>query len=170
MSRVSFLTDTNSAPVFITDGTPLLSVRLFAVTAVTQSASYQLSPLGSSLARALVDTHSDRISLSGLLVGESRQADKLKLETMAESAMRGSLAGFLTMGLLDGLIVTTPLAIRTNMFIESLNFTVSAAKIGVIDVSITFQHVPRPATAPLSKVLDIVNCAVPLKGAIESMP
>jgi hypothetical protein len=169
MSRESFLTDTTSAPVFVTDGTPFLTVRLFAVSAVTQSQGYQLPPIGSSLSRALVDTHSDRISLSGLLVGKDRNAEKLKLETMAESAMRGSLAGFVTAGLLDGLIVTTPFAIRTNMFIESLNFTTSATKIGVIDVSISFMHVPRPATSPLSKILDAVNCATPLGNAMGSM-
>lgn len=166
MSRESFLSNTSSAPVFITDGTPLLQVQLFAVTVVTQTQSYQLPPIGSSLARALIDTHSDRISLNGLLVGKDRMVDKLKLETMAEAAMRGSMAGFASFGMLDGLIVTTPLAIRTNMFIESLSFSNSASKLGVIDVSISFQHVPRPGTAPLSKILDVVNCASSLGSAL----
>jgi hypothetical protein len=166
MSRQSFLSDTSSAPVFITDGTPLLSVQLFAVTVVTQTQSYQLPPIGSSLARALIDSHSDRISLNGLLVGKDRLVDKLKLETMAEAAVRGSMMGFASFGVLDGLIVTTPLAIRTNMFIESLSFSNTASKLGVIDVSVSFQHVPRPATAPLSKLLDVVNCATSLGGAL----
>ena len=53
----------------ISDG--VLLVPLWAVTTIGLSESYKLPPIGSSTAKAIVATHDDTLSLSGVLVGAS---------------------------------------------------------------------------------------------------
>ena len=78
----------------ISDG--ILLVPLWAVTTIGLSETYKLPPIGSSTAKAVVATHDDTLSLSGVLVGPERYAWKLALETLAESSKRGSaLAAFI---------------------------------------------------------------------------
>lgn len=167
MSRLSFLTEQAKPTVFITDG--LVSVPIHAVSAISLSQSFQLPPIGASLARAMVDTHADSFTLTGLLIGKARLLERLALETLAESALRGSVASVASAGMLDGLIVVTPLAIRTNMFITALGFTVSAAKVQAIDVSITLQYVPKPVTGLISMVADAAQTVAALSDPGEDL-
>lgn len=141
MSRISFINGQPRPSAILTDG--ILTASLHAVTVVTLSQTYHLPPFGSGIGRAMIDTHDDTFSLSGLLVGERRMAQKLALETLAESAMRGSPMGFASGGVFDGLILVTSLGIRMNMFVQSLSITASSAKIGALDVSLSLIQAPK---------------------------
>jgi hypothetical protein len=133
-------------------------VPLWAVTTMTLSETYHLPPIGSSGAKAIVGTHDDTVSLSGVLVGAERFAWKLMLETMAEASKRGSLLGALTGGKLSGLILVTSMTIRTDMQIQSLTFTASAGKRDVLDVAISMAYMPLPSA--LGKLLDVASVGV----------
>ena len=155
----SFLRDLKPSAI-VTDG--LIPVPLYVVTAMTLSESYHLPPIGSSGGRALVGTHNDTISLSGLLVGGDRFTWKLALETMAESGARGgslAVAALAAMGLdISGLILVTAMTIRTDMYMQSLSFGATSAKRDCLDVSMTMVHAPPPGAR--SKLLDVASLGV----------
>ncbi len=140
----------------ISDG--ILTIPLWAVTSMSLSETYHLPPIGSSTMKAIVATHDDTISLSGLLVGAERFAWKLALETLAESSKRGTALGAFTGGKVSGLILITSMTIRTDMQIQSLSFSASAGKRDVIDISISLAHMPLPGG--LSKLLDVASVGV----------
>jgi hypothetical protein len=137
--------------------TPLF-VPLFAVTTMSLSESYHLPPIGSSQERMMVAAHDDTINLSGLLVGAQRFTFKFMLETMADLSKRGTAIERITRGGVSGLTLITSMTIRTDMQIQSLTFTASAARRDVLDVSISLAHVPRPGV--LAKALDATRLGV----------
>jgi len=65
-----------------------------------------------------VSARDDTVSLTGILVGPERFAWKLALETMAESAKRGSALAAMTGGKVGGLILITSMTIRTDMQVQ----------------------------------------------------
>jgi len=135
-----------------------ITVPLWAVTAMTLSESYHLPPIGTRGVRAVIGTHDDTITLSGVLVGAQRYAWKLGLETLAESGKRGSFLARTTGGKVSGLVLVTSMTIRTDMQIQSLSFTASAARRETIDVSITLAYLPLPSA--LGKLLDAASLGV----------
>jgi hypothetical protein len=139
----------------LSDG--LLIVPLWSVTAISLSQSYHLPPIGSSASRALVDVHNDTITLNGVLIGAERFAWKLALETMAESGRRGGsglTAGLAMLGVeVSGLVLVTAMTIRSDMQVQSMSFSASAARREALDVSITLLHMPAPG--PASKLFDV---------------
>ena len=140
----------------VSDG--IVPIPLWAVTAMTLSETYQLPPIGSTGAKAVIATHDDTLSLSGVLLGPERFAWKLALETLAEASKRGSALARFSNGRLSGLIVVTSMTIRTDMHIQSLSFTATAAKRDALDVSITFAYMPLPSA--LGKLLDVASLGV----------
>jgi len=140
----------------ISDG--VVPIPLWAVTTMTLNETYKLPSIGSSAAKAVVDTHDDTISMNGLLVGPGRFAWKVGLETLAESSKRGSALARYSQGRLSGLIVITSMTIRTDMHIQSLSFTASSAKRDVLDVSLTLAHMPSPSA--FGKLLDVTSIGV----------
>jgi hypothetical protein len=140
----------------VSDG--IVSVPLYAVTSMTLGETYHLPPVGSSTARAIVATHDDTLSLSGLLVGPERFAWKLALESLAESSKRGGFVATRSSGRLTGLIVVTSMTIRTDMQVQSLTFTASAGRRDVLDVALTMVHMPLPGA--LGKLLDLASIGV----------
>ena len=137
---------------------PAFFVPLFAVTSMTLTATYHLPPIGSSRERMIVAAHDDTISLNGLLVGPSRFTFKFMLETMADLNKRGPAIARITRGALSGLTLVTSMTIRTDMQIQSLTFSASAARRGVLDVSMALVHVPRPGV--LARALDVASIGV----------
>lgn len=155
MPRTSFI----GFPVpsaILADG-PLI-VPLFAVTSLSLAESYHLPPIGSDERRVLVETHDDTITLSAALIGPQRHLSKFVLETLAEQSMRGSMLDQLTSGQVGGLVLWTGLTVRTDIYVRSLTFNVTAARRDAIDVSLTLEHLPRPGAA--AKVLDFAATAV----------
>ncbi|BCB74858.1 hypothetical protein GCM10022251_53910 [Phytohabitans flavus] len=141
----------------LSDGA-LLTVPLWAVTAMTVGAAYHLPPIGSSGARASVASHDDTITLAGVLVGVERYAWKFALERLAEASRRGSALAAYTKGAAAGLILVTSMTIRTDMYVQSLTFNVTAGKRDAIDVSMTLIHAPLPSA--LGVLLDAVSVGV----------
>jgi phage protein U len=145
----------------ITDGmliNPFTTVPLWAVTSMSLSEAYHLPPIGSTGARSIVATHDDTVSLSGVLLGAERYAWKLALESMAETSRRGGFMAGVTGGNISGLILITTMTIRTDMQVQSLTFSTSAAKRDALDVSITLVHMPLPGA--LGKLLDVLSLGV----------
>jgi hypothetical protein len=148
--------DVVAPSAILADG--VLIVPLFAVTTMSLSETYHLPAIGSSKERMILAAHDDTISLSGLLVGPTRFTFKFMLETMADLSKRGSAIDRITRGAVSGLVLVTAMTIRTDMQIQSLSFTASAAKRATLDVSMTLVHVPRPGL--LAKVLDLAGLGV----------
>jgi hypothetical protein len=136
----------------------IISVPIWAVTTMSLNETYHLPPIGSSGAKAIVATHDDTVSLTGVLVGAERFAWKLALETMAEVSKRGGALARFTGGKVSGLILVTSMTIRTDMQIQSLTFAASAAKRDALDVSITMAHMPLPGA--LGKLLDVASIGI----------
>lgn len=151
MSRDSFLLPSQSPAALLTDG--VLSASLYAVSVITLNQTYHMPAFGAGLGRAMIDTHDDTLTLSAMLVGPERLLQRLALETLAESAMRGSPVSLASGGLLDGLILVTPLGIRLNMFVQSLSVTASAARIAAFDVNISLIQAPKLGL--VGKLLDL---------------
>jgi hypothetical protein len=137
---------------------PAMFVPLFAVTAMSLSENYFLPPLGSSRQRVIVPAHDDAITLNALLVGPERFSWKFMLETMADISKRGGALQSLTKGATTGLVLVTSMSIRTDMQIQSLSFSTSAARREVIEVAISMLYVPQPGV--LGRVLDMASVAV----------
>lgn len=142
----------------IHDATLTTIVPLYAVNTMTLTESYHLPPVGSSTARAIVATHDDTLTLTGLLVGPERFAQKFTLERLAESSKRGGFLGAGGNGTLTGLVVETAMTIRAEMQVQSLTFTASAARRDVLEVSVTMQHMPLPGA--LGTLLDAASVRV----------
>jgi hypothetical protein len=140
----------------LSDG--VMTVPLYAVTAMTLSENYHLPPIGMSGVRALVASHDDTVSLTGALLGTDRFTWKFLLERMAESSKRGTLLEIASRGLVSGLVLVTAMTVRTDMQVQSLSFSATANRRGVIDVSMSLVHVPPPGVT--SAVLDAANLAV----------
>jgi hypothetical protein len=140
----------------ISDG--ILPIPMFAVTQMTLTETYQLPPIGSSAHKAIVATHDDTITLTGVLVGPTRFVLKFALETMAEASKRGTALQAYSQGALSGLILVTAMTIRTDMQIQSLTFTASVAKRETLDVSISMAYLPRPSL--LGKLLDVASIGI----------
>jgi hypothetical protein len=157
--KQSFHTFEGPPAAILTDG--IVPVFLHAVTAMTLTQAYQLPPIGSTASRVLVDTHSDTISLSGVLLGPDRFVRKLALETIAESGKRGG-AGLVALASkafdVSGLVLITAMSIRTDMQIQQLTFGASATKRDAIDVSIQLAHMPPPGAR--TKLLDLASVGV----------
>ncbi len=160
MGRNSFLLYNNIPAAIISDG--VVTIPLWSVTSLSLSESFSLPPIGSSGSRAIVATHDDTISMSGVLVGEERFTWKFLLETLAEASKRGSAIESWTSGAVTGLILVTALTIRTDMQIQQLSFNMSASKNQVIDVTISMKHMPRPGG--LGKLLDLAALGVAALG------
>ena len=126
----------------LTDG--LIWVPLFAVSRLSLSQSYRLPPVGSSALRAVMGTSDDTVSLSALLIGNSRFLWKQLLELQADLSRRGGTLGILTGGAVSGLMLITRMVVRLDLQVASLTFTQSAQRRDAIEVSLSLRHVPRP--------------------------
>jgi hypothetical protein len=140
--------------------TAALPVPLYAVSSISLAQSYHMPPVGASGARAAIDSHDDTISISAILPGAERYGFKLALETLAEASLGSGLLGGL--GIASpapmGIILWTPMTLRTDMYIQSLSFSASASKRAALDVSITLVHLPRPGLG--GEWLDLGNAVV----------
>jgi hypothetical protein len=152
----SFLSYTSIPSAIVSDGAVI--VPLWSVTAISLNETYHLPPIGSSGAKAIVATHDDTISLSGVLVGPERFTWKLALETLADVSRRGGTIGALTGGAVSGLILVTSMTIRTDMQVQTLSFSASSAKREALDVSLSLAYMPLPGA--LGKLLDVASVAV----------
>jgi phage protein U len=153
----SYLDLRNVPSAFLSDGA-LLTVPLWSVTTIALSESYHMPPIGTTGARSIVGTHDDKMTLSGVLVGPERYAWKLALETLAETGRRGSALAAYSGGAISGLVLVTAMTIRTDMQVENLSFTATAAKRDALDVSMTLVHMPRPSV--LRKLFDVASIGV----------
>lgn len=156
MSSNSFQSFTTIPSAILFDG--VVPVPIYAVTQMSLNETYHLPPLGTAAARAIVATHDDTITLTGMLVGVTRYAMKTVLETMAESSKRGTSL-FLVGPQMTGLILITSMTIRMNMQVTRLTFNATSQKRQTLDVTIDLAYVPPPASLA-SKLLDLASIGV----------
>lgn len=157
MSGSSFHIYAGLPSAILSDGGAVL-VPLWAVTSMTLSESYHLPAAGSASFRAHVASHDDTFTLAGLLLGPERFSWKMALETLADIGRRGSAIERYSGGAVSGPILVTSMTIRTDIQVQSLSFSASAAKRDALDVSLTLGHFPRPGVA--GKLLDLGSLAV----------
>jgi hypothetical protein len=155
-SPVSTLDYQTIPSAIVSDGAVV--VPIWAISSISLSESYHLPPIGASGAKAVVSTHDDTVTLTGVLVGPDRYTWKLALETLADIGKRGSALAAATGGRVGGLILISGMTIRTDMQIQTLSFTASSAKRDVLDVSLSMAYMPLPG--PLGKLLDFASLAV----------
>jgi hypothetical protein len=156
MSTPSYQSYNHIPSAIISDG--IITIPIWAVTSIGLSETYQLPPIGSSGAKAIVADHDDTVTLAGVLVGPERYSWKLSLETLADVGKRGSSIGAFTGGKVSGLILVTSMTIRTDMQIQSLSFTATSLKRDALDVSIQMAFMPLPGA--LAKLLDAASLAI----------
>jgi hypothetical protein len=140
----------------LSDG--IVPVPLWSVTQMSIEETYSLPQIGGTSRKAAVASHDDTISLTAVLLGPERFAWKLALENLADSSRRGTALQKLTSGAVGGLILVTAATIRTDLAVQSLGFTLSAARRDTLDVTLRMAHLPRPGS--LSKLLDIASVGV----------
>ncbi len=156
MPASSFVSYDRVPSAVLSDG--VLMIPLWVVGAMSITESYQLPPVGSTGHRAVAQVHDDTIMMTASLVGPERFTWKLGLEQLAEASKRGSALSRFTAGKVGGLILVTALTIRTDIQVQSVSFSVSAAKREVIDVQLTLAYLPLPSL--LGKLLDVASVGV----------
>lgn len=140
----------------LSDG--IVVVPLWSVTQMSIEETYSLPQIGGTSRKAAVASHDDTISMTAVLLGAERFAWKLALENLAESSRRGTALQKLTQGAVGGLILVTAATIRTDLAVQSLGITLSAARRDTLDVTLRMAHLPRPGS--LAKLLDIASVGV----------
>jgi hypothetical protein len=140
----------------LSDG--IVVVPLWSVTQLSIEETYSLPQIGGTSRKAAVASHDDTISMTAVLLGAERFAWKLALENLAESSRRGTALQKLTQGAVGGLILVTAATIRTDLAVQSLGITLSAARRDTLDVTLRMAHLPRPGS--LAKLLDIASVGV----------
>ena len=140
----------------LSDG--IVLVPLWSVTQMSIEETYSLPQIGGTSRKAAVASHDDTISLTAVLLGAERFTWKLALENLAESSRRGTALQKLTNGAVGGLILVTAATIRTDLAVQSLGITLSAARRDTLDVTLRMAHLPRPGS--LAKLLDIASVGV----------
>jgi hypothetical protein len=159
VSQASFLDVAGPPAAVLSDG--IVTVPLWAVNSLALTEAYQLPPVGSAGMRAVSQVHDDTLTISAMLVGPSRFAWKLALEQLAESSRRGTALAALSARIgarVGGLVLVTPLTIRTDIQVQSLSFTANAGKRDALDVQLTLVHLPLPSL--FGKLLEVGDVLV----------
>jgi hypothetical protein len=151
-----FEPDLHTPSAILSDG--IVPVPLWAVSQLSIESSYFVPQIGGTRRRVALVTHDDTLSFSAVLLGPSRFAWKVALENLAESSRQGTALSKLSGGARGGLILITSATVRTDLAVQSLNFTQTAQRRGAIDVTIRLLHLPRPGS--LAKLLDVASIGV----------
>jgi hypothetical protein len=156
MSAQSELDLTRPPSAVLSDG--VVSVPLWAVGSISLTEAYQLPPVGSAGLRAVSQVHDDTLTISATLPGPDRFGWKLALEQLAEASRRGTALAAFTGGRQSGLILVTSMTIRTDIQVQSLTFTASAARRDTLDVQLSLAYLPLPSV--VGKLLDTAKVSV----------
>lgn len=128
----------------VSDG--IVPIPIYAVTQMTLNEAYQFPPIGSTGAKAILQTHDDSVTIKGSLVGDLRFTWKVALELLAESSKRGNTY-------ISGLILVTAMTVRTEMQIRTLTFDAFSAKRASLDLTLVMDYLPKPKNT-LGKLMD----------------
>ncbi len=140
----------------LSDG--IVPVPLWSVSQMSIEETYALPQIGGTSRKAAVASHDDTISLTAVLLGLERFTWKLALENLAEASRRGTALSKLTGGAVGGLILISAATIRTDLAVQSLTISMSAARRDTLDVTMRLAHLPRPGN--LAKLLDVASVGV----------
>lgn len=134
----------------VSDG--IVPIPIYAVTQMTLNESYQFPPIGSTGAKAILQTHDDSVTIKGSLVGDLRFTWKVALELLAESSKRGNTY-------ISGLILVTAMTVRTEMQIRTLTFDAFNNKRESLDLTLVMDYMPKPKST-LGKLVDAASSIV----------
>lgn len=139
-------------------------IPLWAVSQLSIEATYALPQVGSGSRRVALPAHDDAIALTAVLLGPERFAWKTALEGAAEASRFGTALSPKRAGLGAGLILVTAATVRTHLAVQSLTFTLSAARRDTVDVTMRLLHLPPPGTR--ARLLDAASIAVGALGDV----
>lgn len=145
---------TPSAVLF--DG--FIPVPLWAVTQMSIDSTYSVPPIGGTSRRAALPAHDDTIGLSAVLIGPLRMVWKTALENIAEASRFGTVLSPKAGGLGTGLVLVSSATVRTNLAVQSLSFTLTAARRDTIDLTVRLVHLPPPGG--LTRLIDVSSIGV----------
>ncbi|NMO55179.1 hypothetical protein HH310_28840 [Actinoplanes sp. TBRC 11911] len=152
----SYASNLHTPSAVLFDG--IVPVPLWAVTQMAIDASYAVPAVGGSNRRVALPTHDDTIGLTAVLLGPLRLEWKAMLENIAEASRYGTVLSPKTGGLGTGLVLVTSATVRTNLAVQSLSFSLTAARQDTIDVTMRLIHLPPPGS--LTRLLDVTSIGV----------
>ena len=145
---------TPSAVLF--DG--VVPVPLWAVTQLSIDSTFSVPPVGGTSRRVALPAHDDSIGLSAVLIGPLRMEWKAALENIAEASRYGTVLSPKTGGLGTGLVLVSSATVRTNLAVQSLSFSFTAARRDTIDLTMRLIHLPPPGS--FTRLIDVTAIGV----------
>ena len=128
----------------ISDG--IVPIPIYGVSHMMLNENYQFPLIGSTGAKAILQTHDDSVTIKGSLVGDLRFTWKVALELLAESSKRGNTY-------INGLILITAMTVRTDMQIRTLTFDAFNTKRASLDLTLVMDYMPKPKNT-IGKLVD----------------
>ena len=114
--------------------------------------------LAATSRRVALPAHDDSIGLSAVLIGPLRMGWKTALENIAEASRYGTVISPKTGGLGTGLVLVSSATVRTNLAVQSLSFSFTAARRDTIDLTMRLVHLPPPGS--LTRLIDVTAIGV----------
>ena len=145
---------TPSAVLF--DG--VIPVPLWAVTQMSIDSTFSVPAVGGTNRRVALPAHDDTIGLSAVLIGPLRMEWKIALENIAEASRYGTALSPKTGGIGTGLVLVSSATVRTNLAVQSLSFSFTAARRDTIDLTMRLIHLPPPGS--LTRLIDVTAIGV----------
>jgi hypothetical protein len=145
---------TPSAVLF--DG--IIPVPLWAVTQMSIDSTFSVPAIAGTSRRVALPAHDDTIGLSAVLIGPLRLEWKIALENIAEASRFGTVLSPKAGGLGTGLVLVSSATVRTNLAVQSLSFSFTAARRDTIDLTMRLVHLPPPAS--LTRLIDVSSIGV----------
>jgi hypothetical protein len=145
---------TPSAVLF--DG--FIPVPLWAVTQLSVASTYSVPAIGGTSRRVALPAHDDTIALSAVLIGPLRLEWKTALENIAEASRFGTVLSPKAGGIGTGLVLVSAATVRTNLAVQSMSFSFTAARRDTIDVAMSLVHLPPPGS--FSRLIDVASIGV----------
>ncbi len=134
------------------------TVPLFAVSRISLSERYELPSYGDKGLSQSTSTVTREVQIEALLIGDSKQATRLALESMADLSRTLPAVS----SILSGIPMVAGLTTLLDMQVNSLTFGQSAEEKDVYTVSISLKHCPRPGLMTL--LSNVTNAAAAIGG------
>jgi hypothetical protein len=134
------------------------NVPLYAVNRISLSERYELPPVGDKGLSQSTSKITREVQIEALLIGDSKQAIRLALESMADLSRLLPASSYIV----SGIPMVAGLTTLLDMQVNSLIFGQSAEEKDVYTVSIALRHCPRPGL--MTSLSNLTNLAAAIGG------